>query len=481
MYENEIHKYRKISSSLEPEEGERQVLSNKVQEYTEEFINNIYSLPAYMQTDTHNIEIKDFNINSVKITINQILEIIKINIDKPGINAASGGHLGFIPGGGLFASAIGDWLSAIINKYSGVYFAAPGAIKLENAVIMWLCDLVGYPEESSGNLTSGGSIGNLIGIVTARDSINLKSRDFEKSVIYLTEQVHHSIRKSIKIAGLNDCIIREIQLDDKFKMQSHILEKTIINDKQNGFNPFLVVSTVGTTDTGSIDPINEISDICSSQKLWHHIDGAYGAFFILSDLVKSSFKGIERSDSVVMDPHKGLFLPYGSGSVIVRDKEKLLKSHYHTANYMQDALSRQEEISPADLSPEMSRHFRALRLWIPLKLAGLDAFKSALSEKILLARYFYEKIQAIEGFEVGNYPELSVVTFRFIPKYGDANKFNEQLINEILKDGRVFLSSTVINGNFTLRLAVLHFRTHIETIDLALKVLNEKVELLKNL
>jgi glutamate/tyrosine decarboxylase-like PLP-dependent enzyme len=145
---------------------------------------------------------------------------------------------------------------------------------------------------------------------------------------------------------------------------------------------------------------------------------------------------------------------------------------------MQDADARQEEFSPADLSPEMSRHFRAMRMWLPLKLAGLNAFKSALNEKVLLARYFYEKIQEIDGFEVGAYPELSVVTYRYVPKHGNADEFNARLVDEVMKDGRVFLSSTNLNGKFTLRLAALHFRTHLDTIDLALEVLREKVDLI---
>ena len=181
---------------------------------------------------------------------------------------------------------------------------------------------------------------------------------------------------------------------------------------------------------------------------------------------------------MVMDPHKGLFLPYGSGAVLVKEGKHLSNAHYYDAHahYMQDAAKSRDELAPADLSPELSRHFRALRLWLPLKLFGVRPFRAALEEKILLARYFHEKIQSMDGFEVGPYPDLSVVTFRYLPQQGDSDAFNQRLTDEIQKDGRVFLSTTQLDGRFVLRLAVLSFRTHLDTLDLALEILKEKVE-----
>lgn len=180
-----------------------------------------------------------------------------------------------------------------------------------------------------------------------------------------------------------------------------------------------------------------------------------------------------------MDPHKGLFLPYGSGAVLVKNKMQLLESHHYQANYMQDALTSTDELSPGDLSPELSKHFRGLRLWLPLNLNGLAPFRAALEEKIQLARYFYDKPSSIEGIELGPYPELSVVTFRFIPKSGDVNEFNKQLVNEIQQDGKVFLSSTMLDGKFIIRLAVLSFRTHLDTIDLTIDILKNKIDKFK--
>ena len=179
------------------------------------------------------------------------------------------------------------------------------------------------------------------------------------------------------------------------------------------------------------------------------------------------------ADSLTLDPHKGLFLPYGTGAVLIRDGRRLQASFHYEANYMQDALGARDEISPAEISPELTRHFRGLRLWLPLKLAGVAAFRAALEEKLLLARYFYEALQAEKGFEVGAPPDLSIVTFRYVPARGDANEFNRRLVQAVQNEGKVFLSSTMLEGKFIIRLAVLSFRTHLAQIEQTLDVLRE--------
>ena len=184
-------------------------------------------------------------------------------------------------------------------------------------------------------------------------------------------------------------------------------------------------------------------------------------------------KGLDKAHSIVLDPHKGLFLPYGSGAVLVRDEEWLAQSQAYQADYMQDARTASGHYSPADLSLELTRPFRGLRFWLPLKLFGLAPFRSALAEKIWLARYFHQQLEDMPGWETGPYPELSVVTYRYIPEHGDADKFNRQLVAAVQADGKVFISSTLINGKFFLRLAVLHFRTHLLHVDYLLGLLND--------
>lgn len=464
----------KISRLLEPSAGERKAVRKKVISYTENFLESIYELNAYNHTTGKGIGLFDSPVSEKGIGIDKAISLLKKNVDHPGLNPASGGHLGYIPGGGIYYSALADYLADITNRYAGIFYAGPGAVRMENMLIGWMNNVIGYPKNAAGNLASGGSIANLIAIVTARDAKSIQSKNAERSVIYLSRQVHHSVDKAIRIAGLRECIVRYVPLDKKFRMRAAALEKQIVSDKKNKLNPFLVIASAGTTDVGAIDPLSQIGDIAKKYRLWYHVDAAYGGFFMLTAKGKKKLGGIEKSDSLVIDPHKGLFLPYGLGVVLVKKKKYLQASHYYIANYMQDAVSANEEPSPANLSPELTKHFRGLRLWLPLKLHGIKPFRACLEEKLLLAKYFYKEIQKL-GFETGPAPELSVVTYRYVPAQGDANTFNKKLVEAIQHDGRIFISSTMLDGKFTLRFACLAFRTHLKTVDLLLKVLKEKV------
>ncbi|MFI5136147.1 MAG: pyridoxal phosphate-dependent decarboxylase family protein, partial [Chitinophagales bacterium] len=459
-----ILQLEKISGQLEPTADKRNEIRRQVVDYAEEFINHIETINAYNFPKGEDAALLSSPINDEPKKIEELISLLKNNVDHAGLNPASGGHLGYIPGGGIYFSALGDYLADVFDRYAGIYFAGPGAVRMENMLIRWIAEVMGYPDDAAGNLTSGGSIANLMGIVCARDASGIKAHDYEKALIYMTKQVHHSVDKAIRIAGLKDCLIRYVPMDDQYRMKPNDLEQMIMTDKMNRLFPLVVIASAGTTDVGAIDPLEEIGRITKKHELWYHIDAAYGGFFMLTEEGKQKLRGIEMSDSLVVDPHKALFLPYGSGVVLVKDKKKLQQSHFYQANYMQDAASSTEEISPADLSPELTKHFRGLRLWLPLMLHGLKPFRACLEEKLLLAKYFHQEVQKI-GFEVGPEPELSVVTYRFIPKQGDANDFNKRLIELVQKDGRVFISSTMLDGKFILRAAILAFRTHLKTVD----------------
>ncbi len=345
---------------------------------------------------------------------------------------------------------------------------------MENMLLNWMAGLVDYPNSALGNISSGGSIANLTAIVTARDAHELKSKDLDRTVIYATSHVHHCLNKALRIAGLGECILKHIAVDGHYRMDPQALEEQVTLDREQGLLPWLLVGSAGTTNTGAIDPLDALADVADKHQLWFHVDGAYGAFFLLCEEERPKFRGIERSDSVVMDPHKGLFLPYGSGVVLVREGQKLYDSHVYLADYMQDAYSETDEHSPANLSPELTKHFRGLRIWLPLKLHGIRPFRSSLQEKLELAHYLYERLEALPRFEVGSKPDLSVVIFRYVPENGDPDRFNEKLTEVIREDGNLFFSSTRIDGTFYLRAAILSFRTHLDTIDELLTVLREK-------
>ena len=264
-------------------------------------------------------------------------------------------------------------------------------------------------------------------------------------------------------------------MDERFRMNVSALGEMIEQDKALGLRPWLITASAGTTDTGAVDPIDEIAGLAELHDLWLHVDAAYGGFFLLCEEGRQVLRGLDRAHSIVLDPHKGMFLPYGSGAVLVRDVDWLARSQSYEADYMQDANKSLGAYSPADLSLELSRPFRGLRFWLPLKIFGLAPFRAALAEKIWLARYFHEQLVDKPGWEVGPYPELSVATFRFIPEQGDPNTFNERLAEAVRADGRVFISSTLIDDKFVLRLAVLQFRTHLDTVDYLLDLLQRLV------
>lgn len=463
-----------LSRRLEPDAGSREIARTRVVGYSESFLDNIDRLKTYNVTEDKGRGIFDSPIAEDGIDVDEAISLIKENVDTPGLNPASGGHLAYIPGGGIYYAALGDYLADVFNRYAGVFYASPGAVRLENMLIRWMCDLVGYGAESHGNLTTSGSLANMIAIVVARDGKNIKSADIPRSVIYLSKQTHHSVAKAINVAGLAECPVRYVALDEKYKMRAGDLAAQVEKDRADGLNPFLVVASAGTTDVGAIDPLIEIGEIASKHDLWYHIDAAYGGFFILTDEGRDKLRGLNMADSLIIDPHKGLFLPYGLGVCLVKNVEHLKRAYAFQASYMQDAFAAPDELSPAELSPELTKHFRGLRLWLPLKLHGLAPFRACLEEKLLLAKYFHAEVQKL-GFESKIEPELSVVTYRYLPTSGDANEFNKKLLEAVVADGRVFISSTMLNGEFTLRFACLAFRTHLNTVDTLLEVLKDNV------
>lgn len=468
-----IQALEKIARQLELSGDAQKSLTQHVIKHAEEFLSVIDHSNAYVQNEEPK-SIENFKEDPTNLEV--LLQSFKQTVEVDGINAASGGHMGYIPGGGLYPSALGDFLAAITNKYAGIYFPAPGAARMENALIRWMNELMGFPSTATGNLTSGGSISNLIAVVTAREARNVKAKDFHRLVIYLSDQTHHSLQKALRIAGLGEAILRYLPLTSEYRVDISNLESMIEKDRQDGLIPFFLNASLGTTNTGTIDPINEMASIAQRHQLWFHVDAAYGGFFRLLPEIQQQTIGTELADSITLDPHKSLFLPFGSGAVLIKDLKSLYKAHRYTADYLQDLVDSESEVNAADVSPELTKHFRGLRLWLPLKLFGLAPFRAALEEKCLLARYFNEEIQKLPGFVAGPAPDLSVTMFRYIPQNGDPNAFNRRLIKAIQDDGRIFLSSTTIEGIFWIRVAILVFRTHREKVDLLLTIIQEKID-----
>ena len=460
--------------ALEESPEERRELTGRAVAFADRLLDELAERPVWSNEPGARDELVAQGIPERPADLEHVMDLVAREIDGSGLQPASGGHLGYIPGGGIYPGALGDYLAAVTNRYAGVHYAGPGAVHVENLLLRWLSKLVGFPAEAHGTLTSGGSIATLVAVVAARDARGIKGARIERSPIYLTAQTHHCVAKSIAIAGLGDAPLRHVPLDARYRMDAHALREMVREDRARGLEPFLLVASAGTTDTGALDPLDELARVARDEKLWYHVDAAYGGAFLLLEDERPRFRGIEAADSVVVDPHKGLFLPYGTGAVLVREPEHIRTSHGLRGVYLQDASDLADEPSPADLSPELTRHFRGLRMWLPLQVHGLARFRAALEEKLLLCRLFHARVQEL-GFEVGPEPDLSVAMFRWAPRDGaDATEVNKKLLRAILDDGRVFLSSTTIDGVFWIRLAVLCFRTHRDRIEAVLEVLERE-------
>ncbi|WP_026449623.1 pyridoxal phosphate-dependent decarboxylase family protein [Aequorivita capsosiphonis] len=464
--ENIIQKLNELkgaSQKLDIQEPERLEMMKSVMDYANQFIGSLNTAKAFNEKEATSLEI-----TNQKKSLPDLLDLYQKQVAETGINAASGKHLGYIPGGGVFTAALADFIAAVTNPYASVHYASPGAATIENEVVNWLKTVFSFPENSVGCLSSGGSISTLIAFTAARDKHKVKNEFITKNVVYLSEQVHHSTQKALRIIGLEDVIIRYVPLDENHKIKTDSLEELIQKDIAAGLQPFLVVATAGTTDTGAVDPLNEIAAIAKKYKTWFHVDAAYGGFFIMTSK-KELFKGIENADSIIIDPHKGLFLPYGVGAVLIKDSTAVLQSNYYTANYMQDGASEEMLKSPANISPELTKHFRGFRVWLPLQIHGIEPFIACLEEKLLLVHYFRSKLAEL-GFCLGPEPDLSVSYFWY-PFDSYSDKKNRRLMDEIHADGSVFLSSSIINKSFVIRIAILAFRTKKEIIDEAIEMI----------
>jgi aromatic-L-amino-acid decarboxylase len=402
--------------------------------------------------------------------LSELLDLIFEKAVRPTYNTASPGYLAYIPGGGLFHAAVADLIADSINRYTSIFTTAPALAQLEANVVAWFCRITGYPPEARGTLTSGGSLANWTALVTARRA--RLPEDFLKGTIYASDQVHYSMTKGAILAGFPEANVREVPTDERFRLRPDALEAMIEEDRRRGFTPFLIAASAGTTNTGAVDPLPELADLAASHGLWLHVDAAYGGFFLMTEEGRQTMRGIERADSIVLDPHKGLFLPYGTGAVLVRDGEDLRRAHSLTADYMPGLQEDPDRVDFSQYSPELSRPFRGLRVWLPFKMHGAGVFRAELEEKLALARLAADRLRVMEGIEMLAEPMLSLLAFRLAPAGVPAEELddlNRRFIDRVNARQRVFLTGTRLRGRFALRICVLSFRTHRDRMEQALE------------
>jgi aromatic-L-amino-acid/L-tryptophan decarboxylase len=369
----------------------------------------------------------------------------------------------FVPGPNNFVSAMADALVAGFNIFNGTWLGGSAAAAVELGVVRWLCRICGFPESAGGLFVSGGSMANLTGLVAARHAL-LQDR-IDGAVIYFSDQTHSSVERALRVIGFLPEQQRKLPSDDFFRLSIQTLREAIAADREKGLRPFCIVANAGTTNTGAVDPLNELSELAKEEKMWLHVDGAFGAAAILSERGASLLRGLEHADSISLDPHKWLFQSFECGCVLVRDVALLRSAFQIKADYLRDVHRVTLEFNPADHGVQLTRSFRALKVWLSLQTFGVAAFREAITRGFELAELAERELRAREGWEILSPAQMATVCFRF----GKNDETQTQLVDLVMKEQFALLTSTEVRRAVALRLCTINPRTSeqdiIDTID----------------
>ena len=347
-------------------------------------------------------------------------------------------------------------------------------MQLEANALDWLRDWMQFPAQTRGLFTTGGSMAMFNAIACAREK--LLGDDIRAGTLYVSSQSHHCIAKAAKLAGIAHDRVRVVEVDDQFRLRVDELGRAVAADRAAGLMPFMVFSTAGTTNTGAVDPINAVADLAARERLWHHVDGAYGGFFHMVPELRPLLSGLSRADSLTLDPHKGLFMPYGTGALLVRDGEALRALHSSTAGYLPD--NQNEFYDPAQYGPELSRGFPGLRVWLTLKFFGAARYRAALAEKRELAVRAAQQIAQIPGIVIDAMPQLSLFAFHLegptLRTREAQNTATRTLMERVTGRGQVMLTGASVGDRFLGRVCVLSFRTRRADVETCVRQLAEE-------
>jgi glutamate/tyrosine decarboxylase-like PLP-dependent enzyme len=371
---------------------------------------------------------------------------------------------GYVQSSGSFAGVIGDLLASALNQNVTSWRSAPSATTIEHQVVDWLKTMVGFEPNAAGVLLSGGSFANFAGLAVAlraSTEVDLNRRGMGalpgRPRIYTSVMTHMSIAKAASMLGVGKDAIVAVPVDAAHRMDAAALARQIAADRAAGHHLVCAVATAGDVNTGAIDPIDAIADVCADARLWLHIDGSYGALAAQSPHVGGAMRGLARADSMSLDPHKWLYAPVDAGCLLVRDRSSLRRTFAEGAGYIDVVADRDmSEYAYWDHSPELSRRFRALKIWFVLKVHGATAIQQAIDSNIDVARHLAAAIEASSDFELLAPAPLSIVCFRY--RKGD-DDFNKRLMVQVQRDGDSYLSNATIDGRFALRACIVNYRT----------------------
>ena len=368
----------------------------------------------------------------------------------------------YIPAPSSFAGSLGLMIAAATNPFAGTWLGGATFAAMEVIVIRWIAEMLGYNNDATGILTSGGSMANLTALAAARAKWkDLKGdRCGEHPTIYVSAEGHASVTRAANVLGFPPTSIRVVPVNNQYRLDTEVLRQMIQRDCDDGCQPVCVVGNAGTTNLGVIDPLSQLADICQSYKTWFHVDAAYGGFAALTERGRILLDGMNRADSLTLDPHKWLYCPMGTGCILVRDEAALRTAFSTSGDYLRDLPP--EHVNLFEYGPELSRPARALPVWMVIRSAGRRQLADQIESDMRLARMAAELLSADDRFDVIP-PELSVVGFRHRLRAGesesDRSERDAALMQRILDSGDLMLSTTLINARSTLRMVVMNHRT----------------------
>jgi aromatic-L-amino-acid decarboxylase len=363
----------------------------------------------------------------------------------------------FVPGPGNFVGAMADALASGFNSFVGTWLGGSGPAEIELVTIDWLRALCGLPETAGGLFVSGGSMANLTALAIARHA--RLGYEIPGAMVYYSDQTHSASERALRVLGFAPSQTRKLTSDECFRLPVDALAREVAADRAQGWRPFCVIANAGTTNTGAIDPLLELVRFCREEGLWLHVDGAYGAAAVISGEGRRLLDGLGEVDSLALDPHKWLFQPFEIGCVLLRDRQLMKNALGIHPEYLRDAHRFAEETNFCDYGIQLTRSFRALKLWMSFKTFGLEAFRDAVAHGFRLAEAAERRLRQNPAWEIVTPAQMGVVTFRHREETA-----NQQLVEAMLEDGYALLTSTVLRGRTVLRLCTINPRTTEEEI-----------------
>lgn len=458
---------------LDPSADEIRTWGDSVIRFMTDYLGNLRDRGVYRRMFSRRIRDRlDAALPTKGTDFDSLLKVFREDIIPFSRQNAHPRMFGYVQSPGVPLVAFADLLASTLNANLTVWRSAPAPVELERLTIDWIRQILGFNAEADGLFVSGGSMANLAAMAAARQA---KADSSGRLRVYASSETHFSVAKAAALLGIGRENVQQVAVDEHFKIRTDDLVAKITADLGAGYVPFCVVANAGTVNTGAVDPLAEIREIADRFQLWMHIDGSYGAFAVLAESARKLFAGMERADSIALDPHKWLYLPVDVGCVIYRDPEKARAAFAHEAEYTRIIGEEGDETFAFwNYGPELSRRFRALKVWMLLKGVGLDALSQAIESNLACARYFESMVRDSDDFEMAAPVELSIFCFRHVPvqlknKSPEAiDAFNERLLVALQRDGSSYLSNATLGGRFALRGCVLNYRTTLRDMEILL-------------